>query len=208
MLWKSCPSEIHCSFGGFSKIGSVQNCPSELCEKWMNDSTRKQHDKKKKEEEEPAAVASKESDVPAVTLERVLRENPGISIPDAFQKLNMLRAQADAKASGVSVVPGVGVEGVVTTGTGSGTFAGIPGASAPPGVSAAMAAASAGMGTAMAAAGITTSGVGTTVGAGVVGAMGAGTLGEAGLPPGHAQVRERRVRMFSRVVVDCRCLGW
>lgn len=126
-----------------------------------------------------------------ITLERVLRENPGISIPDAFQKLNMLRAHAEAKASGVSVVPGVGFEGMITTGTGSGTFAGIPGASAPAGISAAMAAASAGVSTAMAAAGMTASGVGTAVGGGVMGA-----LGVAGLPPGHAQVREGRVMMF------------
>lgn len=42
----------------------------------------------------------KASDVPSVTLEAVMRENPGISIPDAFQKLNALRAQEDAQSKG------------------------------------------------------------------------------------------------------------
>lgn len=37
---------------------------------------------------------------PAITLEMVMRENPGISIPDAFQKLAFLRAQEEAKATG------------------------------------------------------------------------------------------------------------
>lgn len=35
--------------------------------------------------------------MPTITLERVMRENPGITLNDAFQKLNFLRAQEEAK---------------------------------------------------------------------------------------------------------------
>lgn len=44
-----------------------------------------------------------DADVPSITLEMVMRENPGISIPDAFQKLTVLRAQEEAKANGSEV---------------------------------------------------------------------------------------------------------
>lgn len=74
------------------------------------------------------------SDVPTITLEMVMRENPGISLPDAFQKLTFLRAQEDAKAKGgdaaAAAVAAGGVTGVAVAGGVSGVAAAGGGAAA------------------------------------------------------------------------------
>lgn len=78
--------------------------------------------KKEKASKEKAA-----SDVPRITLEMVMRENPGISLPDAFQKLTFLRAQDEAKAKGgdaaaaaTVAAAGVGAAGAMPGAAGAG----------------------------------------------------------------------------------------
>lgn len=64
-------------------------------------SNRKQREKKE-------ASKKAKAEVPAITLEMVMRENPGISIPDAFQKLEALRAQEEQKKAGVTAAEAAG----------------------------------------------------------------------------------------------------
>lgn len=92
--------------------------------------------KKEKAIKEKAA-----SDVPSITLEMVMRENPGISIPDAFQKLTFLRAQEEAKAkggdaaaAGASGVAGVATSGAMAGAAGAGTTAAAAAAAAAGGI--------------------------------------------------------------------------
>lgn len=57
------------------------------------------HASSRKQREKEASKKAK-AEVPAITLEMVMRENPGITIADAFQKLEQLRAQEEQKKAG------------------------------------------------------------------------------------------------------------
>lgn len=116
--------------------------PSPLCPILSAPASLSNDNRKQREKKEASKKAKAE--VPAITLEFVIRENPGISIPDAFQKLEVLRAQEEQNKAGGSTAAAAAAlaAGAPTTATAAaGGEAAVPMAAAGFGAAAAAAAA-------------------------------------------------------------------
>eukprot|EP00612_Vaucheria_litorea_P005740 CAMPEP_0171461418 /NCGR_PEP_ID=MMETSP0945-20130129/5875_1 /TAXON_ID=109269 /ORGANISM="Vaucheria litorea, Strain CCMP2940" /LENGTH=793 /DNA_ID=CAMNT_0011987763 /DNA_START=19 /DNA_END=2396 /DNA_ORIENTATION=+ len=88
-----------------------------------NHSRKKEDQLKKMEESKPKPPEKKEQ--PTITLEMVMRANPGISLPEAFQKLTTLRS-AQAAGQPIEEILGTAAMAAIAGGTSCSTASGAP----------------------------------------------------------------------------------